>query len=143
MASFGVYSSKRVLITYDNIAVIGLAEGTFVKVMQTKPSFVPSMGGDGDGCFVLDADESGAVEFTLHHASPSAAALMAKAKEQRNTLRPGAAIVRDLNGTFLGQVVGFLEKPADTERGSTTNNQTWKVVSLKVEQEGGGLLPTA
>lgn len=139
--AFGVYSPKRVLLTFDEIGITGFAEGTFVKVMQTKDSFSVAPDADGGGCMVLEGDESGSIEFTLHQSSPSNAFLMSKANQQRQTLTPGTAVVRDLNGTFLGQCVGMLAKPADTERSNQTSNAVWKVVSLKVEQEGGGVTP--
>jgi hypothetical protein len=134
------YAAKRVQCSYGPVGITGYAEGSFVKVTQTKETFAPSMGSDGEGCFVQDADLSGMMEFTLHHASPANAALMALANEQAaGTKGPQAAIIRDLNGSYLGECVGYLSKPADTERANTTSNMAWKVVALKVDQSGGGV----
>jgi hypothetical protein len=134
------YRAKQVQVTYGEIGITGFAEGTFVKVMVEKETFAKSMGSDGEGCFVQEHDRSGSIEFTLHQASPANALLMAKFNAQRDgSAGPLTAIVRDLNGNYKGQAVGYLAKDADTERSNTTTNMVWKVVSLKVDQEGGGV----
>jgi hypothetical protein len=140
--AFGVYSQKLVDMTYGGISLTGKVMGSFCKLALAKDQFtaVPDGDGDGGGCFVQEADLSGSAEFTLHQASPANAALLALANAQAAGSEGAKAfVVNDRNGTFIGQCVGFLTRPSDTERAESVSNQVWKVVTLKLQMSGGGV----
>src|SRR5581483_1497562 len=109
--AFGIYAAKNVKLTYGQLAITGLAEGSFVKLALNKDTFAWSPGSDGEGCFVQEADESGGAEFTLHQASDSIADLNQKADDQKNGVSgPESFVVRDMNGSYLGECVGMLAR---------------------------------
>jgi hypothetical protein len=138
--AFGTYSQKLVDMSYAGVQLSGKVIGEFCTVELAKDQFTFVADGDGGGCFVQEADQSGMAKFVLHQQSPSNAAMMSIAAQQMaGTLGPKAFVVNDRNGSYQGQTVGYLKRQANTARGESVSNVTWEVVGAQVQQVGGGV----
>lgn len=146
MATLGVYAAKNVSLTYSvtngpSVAITGKAPDSFVKCVIEKDQFTFSEDADGGGCFVQEASQKGSGEFTLHGSSPSIAALQAIALGQMSGLYgSGTLVVSDPSSAnnILAQMVGFLKKPADVERGANPTNVVFAVVTGNVQIQAAG-----
>lgn len=140
------YDPKNVNISFAGKIIDGFGPDTIVKVSRNEDtwSFQPSNSGGGSRS--RNPNKSGRIEFTLHLASPSNAALSAifKADELGGT-GVGNAFIKDrsTNGAFCMARNAWIVKPPDWERAKEAGAVTWVLESDEISIDHDGLIDTA
>ena len=65
------YDPLLVAMTYGGVPVVGLAEGTFIKIERNEDDWKDYAGSDGEVAWARQHDKRGTVTFTLKITSPS------------------------------------------------------------------------
>lgn len=67
----GTYDPLLVAMVFGGVPIVGLAEGTFVKVERNEDDWKDYAGTDGEVVWARQYDKRGTVVFTLKNTSPS------------------------------------------------------------------------
>lgn len=122
------YDPSKVLITYNNFALSGFADGTFATVTRNEDMWTLSVGCDGEDTRSKSNNKSGTFEITLMQSSESNQILsdFMLADELSNS-GSGPLLVKDASsGTTLYMAEqAWIKKAPDSEFGRESGSRTW------------------
>lgn len=136
------YDPLKVTLSFAKATITGYGAGTFIKASYNEDLYSLTIGADGAGARVRNANQSGKVEFTLLASSPSNDVLMAVAALDRS-LGQGIAplLCKDGNGAALAQAQNaWIVKPPDLERGKELGEVTWTLETDNLQLVQGGMI---
>jgi hypothetical protein len=131
MSLSGVYTydAASVIITIDGKVIGGFADGTFIEVERTSPSFTKVVGADGRTSRAKTNDISGSITLTLAQTSPSNDVL---SQLHNQDLVASDAIfpvmMQDASGsTVLFTGTGWVEGLPKTDFAKDISNRAWVI----------------
>lgn len=134
------YDAKKVIQVFNNIPILGYADGTFVSVERNEDSFELTVGSDSEGCRSQVNNFSGRVTFTLGQWSATndlLSALLTVDELTGNGIGP--YILKDLKGTTLVTAESaWIVKPANIEYDRSPTSREWIIESDRLIMAVGG-----
>jgi len=140
------YDPQQVFLTFANNRIVGYAAGTFIKASRNEDGYMLTIGADGSGARVKNANHSGRFEITLLASSPANDVLAALAiTDELGGVGFGSAFLKDGSGTMLASAQSaWIVKHADAERGKELSEVSWVIeTDVLFLQQGGTTLPPA
>lgn len=121
------YDPKKIVMTFGPVIITGLAEGTFVTITQSGPSFEKVKGADGGVDRVNKNANDYSVAINIKRTSLTNDALSAIVIADKNTnTGKFPLVVKDLNGTSLFVAAqAWIAKEPDAEDGDSIANREW------------------
>lgn len=142
MGSTVTYDPTQIVVIVGGAPMVGIADGTFVKVTRDEDSFKKYVGADGEVTRARNKNRGGTVEITLSQSSPSNDVLSAFAiagEMGDGDIVP--VMVQDLAGStleFAGEA--WVKKPADSEYGKDVAGRAWVIDCASLDRMVGGNL---
>lgn len=131
-----IYSFLETTLLVSGIEITGYDEGDdVIQLARREESATDLVGADGEMAVALNANRSGTITFRLKQTSSSNAYLSGLVAAMENgAFVPVFAQFKDTRGNDLGSgTSGYLQKPADMNRGSGINNQEWVIVVERLD----------
>ena len=131
MSLSGVYTydASQVILSINGTVLGGFADGTFVEVERTSPSFTKIVGADGRTSRAKTNDISGSVTVTLAQTSPSNDVLsLLHNQDLINNTAIFPVMMQDASGTttlFTG--TGWVEGLPKTDFAKDISNRAWVI----------------
>lgn len=128
MALLQSYSPKDVKISFDGIAVTGLAQNTFLKLRRSSEVIKKTVGAAGETALTFVADQTGEIELTILQTAPTNLILSAALQAQELTRTPtvGVLMVQDPSGSVLAVAKNaWIQGYPEVELSDDQNAKTW------------------
>jgi hypothetical protein len=134
------YDPKAVLVIIGGVPMSGFADGTFVAVERSNPTFTKVSGADGVVSRAKSNDRSGTLTLTLAQTSPSNDILSGIAVlDETKNLGVVPVLVKDISGrTTIVSAFGWVNKPAKAEFGKEIVNREWTLDLADLDVANGG-----
>lgn len=130
-----VFSLANFITLVAGVPITGLADGDdSISAKRLTNSASHKMGGLGDMMVSLSSDKSGEITIKLQQTSSSNSYLSKLEAAQALAAKNGGAVGIPIRAqdTYRNDVasgsVGYIQKPADMQRGEHGNNQEWVIV---------------
>jgi hypothetical protein len=123
------YDPKKIIITFGNVIITGVMDGTFVTVTQNGDSFEKLKGADGGVDRVNKNANDYSVALTLKQTSPSNDALSGvHLADKVNNTGKAPLTIKDVNGTslFFAEQAWVAKEP-DPEYGDSISGREWRL----------------
>lgn len=116
--------------------VTGFANGSKIKTARASDKYSKHTGAKGETSYAKTNDNSGTIEFTLKHDSPSNKTL-SKISKGDDTISVQVVDGNDIGRMKAGGSDCVIMKPADSERGAEISERAWiiNVPNLSMEDE--------
>lgn len=136
------YDPALVIGTWGGIPVVGVADGTFFKVVRDEDTFSKKTGAAGEVTRVRNRNRGGSIEITVLQSSSFNDVLAAgHAIDEASGLGVKPFFLKDLSGTTLVQANNsWVKKPADGEFAKDATNRTWILDVDDLQIFTGGLV---
>jgi hypothetical protein len=136
----GTFDPAGVLVTCGTTTLIGLAKGSFVKVMRDSPLTTDDVGANGDVVVIKNNDQRGSIEVEAMSSTPTNDFLSAQAATYELT---GAGffpvLVKDLSGRSIASgPQAWVEKVADADYSTESTTRAWKIRVGRLQHFVGG-----
>lgn len=123
-----VYSPKDVAISFNGIAITGVAPDSFVRLRRNSDLLGETVGAAGELSLTKIADRTGEVEIELMQTSGSNLLLsaVALATENGGPVTVGVLMIQDPSGSVLATALNaYLKSLPEVELGADQNSKTW------------------
>lgn len=124
------WSMLNATLLINGLEIDGYAEGDdVIRTGRINDSSNHITGADGNMTVSISADRTGFVEVDLLQSSTSNAVLTALVVAQEGgILVPITLLYKDTQGSdLISGSQGYMKKPADADRGTNANAQTWRM----------------
>ena len=113
----------------------GLAEGSFVVIRRTRPTWTQRQNGTGGTIRLFNPDRSGEVDFLINNESRTHSLLLALATTDRFTRAiQGPIVMVDLNsGELFTFTNAYITTEPDEQRATTSVEVTWTFAFTSIE----------
>jgi len=131
-----IFSFKETTLILDGIEVTGFDESDDSIVMRRlEDSMGHQIGNKGEMAVWVRASRAGEIVFKLMQTSTDNNRLsIAMSAAENGLFVPIAVMYKDnLGGDLITGNRGYLRKPADVQRGTTTGAQTWSIVVERMD----------
>ncbi len=139
----GTFDPKKVIVTFGEVIMSGMAEGTFVNITRSGDGFEKRKGSDGSVDRINKNAFDCSVEVTLMQTSPINDLLsLIYIQDQASNTGVKPLTVKDLSGTtlFFAPLAWIRVDPAD-EMGDSLGNRTWAFdTGIATKFTGGNIL---
>lgn len=136
------FDASEVVMTVGEIAITGLADGTFVEITQENNSFESVSGADGEVVRTKSNDRRHTITFTLLQSSQANALLGAQHNLDINSPNGDAILPMRVfdkaSGTTAIAAKCWIEKPADVTYGKEQSDRVWVLKSNNVVLQHAG-----
>lgn len=130
------YSFKETTLILDGLEVTGFDESDDSIVMRRlEDSMGHQIGNKGEMAVWMRASRAGEIVFKLMQTSSDNSRLsIAMSAAENGLFVPIAVMFKDnLGGDLITGNRGYLRKPADVQRGTTTGSQSWSIVVERMD----------
>lgn len=130
------YSFLNTVLLINGVEINGFDAGDdVIKLARTDDSASDVVGADGEMSVSIHGSRKGEVTFRLQQTSDSNAFLSGLITAQENgVFIPVFVQFQDTVGNDLGSgTQGYIPRPADMARGTSTNAQEWRVVVERLD----------
>ena len=132
MSQLKSYNAGQVSMVFAGIPLSGLADGTFVSVVQNADSFALTVGADGEGARAKSNNRSARVSFTLLQTAEANDLLSAlhnlDTAPGTNGDGIGPLIIKDNSGrTLITAEKAWIVKAPDAEFAREISTREWMV----------------
>lgn len=130
------YSFLDVILLVNGIEITGFDEGDdVITLARLNDSAAHKIGADGEMSLSISADRSGIATFRIMQSSRSNAYLSGLVAAQENgAFVPIYMQMADINSGDVGSgTSGYINKPADMQRGTAMNSQEWVVTVERLD----------
>jgi hypothetical protein len=137
MADIKTYSSRHVQLTYDGIAMVGLAPDGFVEFTRNSDALEAEVGADGSVAKSKSPDRTGTVKIVLQQGSPAndlLASIFAGDKNSDDFYKARIRL-RDNSGMAASGKNCSIQQAPSVTRGSSAsgNNVEWTFFSEDID----------
>ena len=131
-----IYDPKQMQVLINGVEVDDYADGAdVIKAVQNAEAGAWTIGADGGGVFVADANESATFTLKLRQHGETNKTLSELYRKQKKSLKgftPLRVTIRDLiNEDVVTGEMGYFTAAPEFIRGAGHNATTWTIVCLK------------
>lgn len=140
--NFNQYDPLAVLISFNEVTFVGLAEGTFVEAQRDEDAFTKKTGSTGDVARVKNRNRGGSVKITLMQTSPTNAQLSAYHKKGEKlpliSSDVGQLQIKDLLGnTLVHADKAWIKKVSNVSYGKDLSGREWTFDCAALDMDVG------